>query len=891
MAASLQSGVSVSHYSIVGPIGAGGMGEVYRAQDSSLERMVALKILPPDVVKNDERRRRFVQEARSASSLNHPHIVTIHEIGEAIIQPSGQVIHYIAMELIDGVTLKQKIHQEQLDLRTIVGYLAQAADGLAKAHAAGIVHRDLKPENIMVTRDGFAKVLDFGLAKLSVRRSATESMDGVTAVKDETREGAILGTVAYMAPEQVMGKVVDLRADIFSFGAILYETATRRRPFEADSDVDVMHKILHDAPPPIDAADSRVPAELRRIIRRCLAKDPERRYQSMKDLAIDLRDLVENYDELSVSATSGGSGSAVPIAAPAPPRRTAAVWISAAVAVLAIAALAYFLLQQRKTAAPVASAPPALRVQRLTSSGNVSQAKISGDGRYLAMVVRDLEGRHSLRVRQIATGSEVEVAPPARRQFAGLALSPDGNYVYYARRDEEGGTVGWLYQVPTLGGNSRKIAYNVDTPPTFSPDGKQIAFGRGMPEKQENHFLVANADGTGERLVARFPRFGNNIMSGPAWSPDGTKLLGSRLLPPGSLAVPVEIDLARGTTRDIDSARWWWIFNLAWRHDGSGIILSAVGRAAATTQLWHQPLPSGEPHRITNDFNEYRGISLTADGKALVANAIEIDGDLQIGPPGDPRGVTPLPTERSSAVVSLAVSASGSIVYVRQEDSGASLYILDGPDAQPRALTSGKFEADPSISADGRTIVYTDWTNQEPHIRMTDAEGGSSRQVTSGEGEYAPQVSPDGKLLLYVTRDALWKRPLAGGEPVKVADRPTGSHGFSNDSRLLFYRHWSSTAPQIVMRVEPVAGGAVPVELASRGGREFQFAPDDDGIVYVGPGGGVENLFVQKLDGSQPAQLTKFPKGGINSFGWTGDGRLVVIRTESRSDVVMFTGF
>ena len=423
MAASLESGVLVSRYSIVGPIGAGGMGEVYKAQDSSLERMVALKILPPDVVRNDERRRRFIQEARSASSLNHPHIVTIHEIGEATVEPSGQVIHYIAMELIDGATLKKKIHQEQTDLRTIVSYLAQAADGLAKAHAAGIVHRDLKPENIMVTRDGFAKVLDFGLAKLSVRKSATETID-TTAVREETREGAVLGTVAYMAPEQVMGKVVDHRCDIFSFGSILYEAATRRRPFEADSDVDVMHKILHDNPQPIEI-DGNVPTELRRIIRRCLAKDPERRYQSMKDLAIDLRDLVENYDELSVSATSQGSSSPTAVVAPVAKSNTV-VWISAAVAVIALAALGWVYFRSRDGAAQTAAgpAPHTLKIQRLTSSGNVTHARISPDGRYLAMVVRDRDGNLSLRVRQVATGSDVEIAPSSPRLFAGVAFSP-----------------------------------------------------------------------------------------------------------------------------------------------------------------------------------------------------------------------------------------------------------------------------------------------------------------------------------------------------------------------------------------------------------------------------------------------------------------------------------
>ncbi len=243
------------------------MGEVYKAHDLELERTVALKILPPDLVKNDERVRRFVQEAKSASSLNHPNIVTIHEIGQAQLDGNEKPIHYIAMELVDGMTLRRKIHDGDTDLRTILSYCAQAADGLAKAHAAGIIHRDLKPENIMVTRDGFAKVLDFGLAKLSVKKSSDTGSEA-TAVRHDTREGALLGTVGYMAPEQVQGKPVDHRADIFSFGCILYEAATKRRPFEADSDIDVMHKIMHDKPAPIDEINPQAPAELRRVIRR-----------------------------------------------------------------------------------------------------------------------------------------------------------------------------------------------------------------------------------------------------------------------------------------------------------------------------------------------------------------------------------------------------------------------------------------------------------------------------------------------------------------------------------------------------------------------------------------------------------------------------------------------
>ena len=324
---SLQAGSTISRYRVISPLGVGGMGEVYMARDESLERTVALKVLPADLVRNEERVRRFVTEAKSASSLSHPHIVTIHEIGHAEVRtessPAGGAetsapIHYIAMELVTGDTLRQLIHEKATDLRTLLRWLAQAADGIAKAHAAGIVHRDLKPDNIMVTKDGYAKVLDFGLAKLTERQEAGPDLTSAPTVGGQaTREGTIIGTAGYMSPEQVQGKGVDHRSDIFSFGCILYEAATRRRAFAADSDIETMHKILKDKPVPIEELNPEAPAELRRLIRRCLAKSPEQRLQSMKDLAIELNELAEEYDELSIpsgsraSATrgSGASGS------------------------------------------------------------------------------------------------------------------------------------------------------------------------------------------------------------------------------------------------------------------------------------------------------------------------------------------------------------------------------------------------------------------------------------------------------------------------------------------------------------------------------------------------------------------------------------------------------
>ena len=321
----LMNAYRISHYTILAKLGAGGMGEVYKAHDTILDRPVALKILPLELVENADRLRRFIQEAKSASALNHPHIITIYEVGEARAEsvearpeakatnaPTGDLvsvaretpIHYIAMEFIEGETLTAKIHRDQTNLRKLLEYLVQTADGLTKAHAAGIVHRDLKPDNVMISGDGYAKILDFGLAKLVEPPPANSEQDSdevATAILNRSQPGAVMGTIGYMSPEQALGRDVDQRSDIFAFGCILYEIVTGRKPFAGDSMVDSLHKIIYTPATPVKDFNQNCPYEIQRIIRRCLAKDPEERYQRIKDIATDLREFLEEAKAVSGS--------------------------------------------------------------------------------------------------------------------------------------------------------------------------------------------------------------------------------------------------------------------------------------------------------------------------------------------------------------------------------------------------------------------------------------------------------------------------------------------------------------------------------------------------------------------------------------------------------------
>src|SRR5215471_9266658 len=372
---SLAAGTRLARYEIRSKIGEGGMGEVYLAEDSRLHRKVALKVLLADLASNRDRMRRFEQEATAAAALNHPNIAHIYEIGES------DGVSFIAMEYVDGATLREKIHSEPTELRKLLRYLQQVAEGLSKAHAASIVHRDLKPDNVIITRDGYAKILDFGLAKLIEQTKPSEiespAAEAPTAVMRQplSTPGMVMGTVGYMSPEQAQGKRVDHRSDIFSFGCILYEAATSQRAFESESTIDTLHKIVHAPVPLVKEVNPSAPADLTRIVRRCLVKDPDERYQSIKEAAIELRELrreLEGAAELdttvppssvgstiSSGTTSGAHSSTAPtssaeyIISSIKQHKRAAALVLAALVLLGVALIAY--LYTRKPEAAIDS--------------------------------------------------------------------------------------------------------------------------------------------------------------------------------------------------------------------------------------------------------------------------------------------------------------------------------------------------------------------------------------------------------------------------------------------------------------------------------------------------------------------------------------------------------
>src|SRR5712692_1551052 len=655
----LLAGQQIGPYKIIAPLATGGMGEVYLAQDSRLGRKIALKLLPPDFAKDQHRVRRFAQEARAASTLNHPNVCVIHEVGKT---SDGR--HFIAMELIDGITLRERIAKHPLSVDDALVVAEQVAAALVAAHSAGVIHRDIKPENIMLRTDGYVKVLDFRLAKLNESRTGPGTInESSTIAHVHTDPGTQMGTVRYMSPEHLRERPADERADIWSFGVVLHEMVTGVTPFEARTRNEIVALILKRQPARLRFFDD-VPQEFQQLVAKTLSKNRDERYQTAGELAEDLRRLRRRLkgeasvepllaaDQITVlrqpsgkrsgesarrrrkietHASSGTWASALTYISRTAenvltgirdhPRATIFSGATALVALLFLVPNVPRLSNQLRIlfsrSSQQQSVPfQTIKMTPLTNSGQSVCAAISPDGKLVAHAEKK-DGMQQIVLTNLATGASPVIVPPSQFAYVGLTFSRDNNYLYFTRREND--EIGVVYQVALPGSAPRKIKDDVDTSISFSPTGDRFAFVRVNKATREHSLMIVGADGTEERKLATWLD-ASNVFVGPSWSPDGHRIVCiSAKWENDVRASLIAFDVESGSAETIQGPQWFAIYQVAWLNDDSGLIVCAQEDAVSPIQLWRVSYPTGETQRITNDTANYESVSIPHAGDMMIS--------------------------------------------------------------------------------------------------------------------------------------------------------------------------------------------------------------------------------------------------------------------------------
>jgi eukaryotic-like serine/threonine-protein kinase len=948
----LTTGTLRGHYKIVRRLGQGGMGVVYEATDQKLGRSVAIKLLPEATRQDPAALERFWREARTASSLNHPGICTIHELNESGDQP------FIVMELLEGQSLDKLYYRRSMPYPKLLDLGVQVSDALDAAHRKGILHRDIKPGNIFLSPSGQVKILDFGLAKIEEGYSAPGNAggDNGNATLAEpyandllTSPGASVGTIAYMSPEQARGETLDARSDVFSLGVVLYELATGQHPFSGSTTAVTFDRILNYAPTAPITLNPELPPELEETLNRTLEKDRELRLQSAAELRAELKRLQRKSSGGSTArpiaaggvgasspASAGGPGSSPSGAGSVPPsgpssgsaagaggsgslpagfaqHESAGVVSAAAIArppakksrALPLAVIVPALLAAAGFAAwrlwprPVPFTTVAL--SQITNTGTLERIALSGDGKFLAEVKND-SGQRTLWVRNIATNTDTQILTAFSNEYVGLNFSPDANYLYFTRGTADNVALHSLYVMPVFGGTPRQLVHDVDSAASLSPDGSHLVYLRWTPDHKD-HFSevhIADKDGGDDQLVYT----SGNQVQGPVWSPLGNQIAWIESSGPSETAIKVfdiaskkAVTLAQPSGMIYD-ANFGGYTDLAWLPDGRHLLVLYSKAHSDRGQIGIVGVPNGSFHTLTNDVNAYSQLAISLDGKTMATVLTNVDSSIAYykGDGGAMISSTPLRITPTS----LAWADEDHLWLITR---GTGISKLDRASGTLQPIDTGTLDIGSFINTcpDGHVLfIAIPKGGGESRLFRMDGDGSGITQLTTAGIARGPYCAQDNQTVYFTIRPkenipavSLWSIPLSGGAPKKEFDVESfGAIALTRDTKsamALFNKNLL-----YFLQIWDVSTHQMlrqlPWDTSDLEGTFPIFSPDGKAAVVTVVSKGSNALQYQPIDGS-PTHLLTDPTHEMQAgFAWSPSAsKLAVLQSRRSSDVVLIT--
>jgi eukaryotic-like serine/threonine-protein kinase len=879
------AGKNLGHYRILSKIAKGGMGEVYLAKDTRLNRLVAVKTLPVTLSDHSNYLRRFQTEAKAAATLNHPNVATVYSVEEIDGLP------FYTMEYVEGKTLDAVLPSDGLDVKTFLDWFVQLSEALCHAHEKGVVHRDIKPGNIMITDEGVPKILDFGLAEIDGEIHKTE--DAASSIHI-TEPGQIFGTPSYMSPEQAEGRQVDARSDIFSFGIVMYQAITGERPFKGDSYASIVSEVISKEPRPISKIKPETPFLLTRLITRCLHKERRRRFQSMREVHVVLEEMKAALD----AGVSMDSGSGPRLSRK---RNFSPQWIFAGLSVIfiALATLAVYRFTGNVSEPPIHSGNVTLR--KLSQTSNVVYAHITPDGRSVAYNTIEEDEKRAMWIRRVEDKNALQLLPPQPVFYwGGMTISPDGSWIYYitAERDARHGT---LYRISSLGGAPRKLVETVNDLGSLSPDGERILYVRYGEQMQ---LLSANAsDGSDEQIILTGEA--DRIFRDPQFSRDGRHIFFIKFerIQGEEFWSLAEIPSAGGQERIILPARKPKINEIAVLNDGRGLLINATDAVSNLPQLFHVSIADGKETRLTNDLNSYFGISVSNDGATVITAQRNFAKNLWItstdGKENNFQKLSTEPNIHSNAVW----TPDGRIVYDAVDNNRPHIWIMNGDGSNPQQLTpNDSFDYEPRVSPDGRFIVFTSKRSNETKVWRMNIDGSNPQILTPiGGAAFGPYITPDGSsVLFHWAKDKekgkfLGRVPLMGGT---ITEQPAystsaGLFAVSPDNSKLAYAFYDETDRRYKVRVRPVEKEEPFTVLNISPINFLLWSADGKSLLYREIEANQESsstIWQQPLSGGAPKPFLTNKPDAVFNLSLSNDGkRAAILRGKLETDAVMLT--